>query len=291
MWRSFAPDRPLHRGDRRAELFVTASIGQIAAAAPAAAFFGVAGFVATGALLIWLAWRGSVSLGYAWQWYRIPVFLFRGSPWHMVPGPLIQGVLVTIGISIRAAVIALVLGTATAWVRLSVSPVRQGLARVHIEVIRGTPLLVQLYIFYFIFAPLIGIDRFWTGILALAIFESVFVAEVMRGAILAVPAGQWEAARALALRENAIWRRIIMPQALLPMLPPMAGILVSLVKDSAIVSVIAVFDLTNEGRNIISDTFMSFEVWFTVAALYLAMTIPLSGAVNLIERRVRRIRE
>ncbi|MGH6682285.1 MAG: amino acid ABC transporter permease [Bradyrhizobium sp.] len=274
----------------RAEGFVTSGIGDIAAADPTGAVIGSAAFVATLALLAWLTWRGSEQLGYAWQWYRVPVDLFRWTAGGPVLGPLLQGMLVTVGISIRAMVLALALGVVTAAVRLAGTAFLRGLVRGYIETIRGTPLLVQLYLFYFILSPLIGIGRFWTGVLALAMFESVFAAEVMRGAIQAVPPGQWEAARALGLRERVTWRHIIFPQAVLPMLPPLAGILVSLIKDSAIVSVISVFDLTYQGRNIISSTFMSFEIWTTVAVLYLIMTISLSALVNEVERRVRRRR-
>lgn len=271
---------------RHAEGFTSAGIGEIAAASPLAAVTGAVAFAATLVLLAWLTWRGSNQLGYAWQWYRVPAELFhRGAL-----GPLLRGTLVTIGISIRALGLALALGIATCFVGLAGTPFLRGLVRGYIEVVRGTPLLVQLYLFYFVVSPLVGVGRFWTGILALAIFEGVFAAEVMRGAIEGVPHGQWEAARALGLREPGIWRRVVLPQAVLPMLPPLAGILVSLIKDSAIVSVISVFDLTYQGRNIISNTFMSFEIWTSVAALYLVMTISLSALVNEIERRVRRRR-
>lgn len=273
-----------------AEGFVNAGIGEIVAADPIAAAIGAAAFTGTLALLAWLTWRGSEQLGYAWQWYRVPAYLIGQGAGGIIPGPLLKGMLVTVGISIRAMGLALALGVATAAVRLAGTPFLRWLVRAYIEAVRGTPFLVQLYLFYFIVSPLIGIGRFWTGVLALAIFESVFAAEIVRGAIQAVPPGQWEAARALGLRERIIWQRIILPQAVLPMLPPLAGILVSLIKDSAIVSVISVFDLTYQGRNIISSTFMSFEIWTSVAVLYLVMTISLSALVNEIERRVRRRR-
>ncbi len=280
----------LARRPRPPERYADARPGEIIAASPGVAALGALGFAATLFVLVWLAWRGSRDLGYAWQWYRVPHEIFRrvGGGWQA--GPLVEGLLVTLGVSLRAMVLALLLGLATAAARLAGTPFLRGLARAHIEIIRGTPLLVQLYLFYFILAPLVGLGRFWTGTLALAVFESVFAAEVMRGAIRSVAPGQWEAARALGLGERTIWRRVILPQTVLPMLPPLAGILVSLIKDSAIVSVISVFDLTNQGRNIISDTFMSFEIWFTVAALYLMMTLSLSTLVNGIERRVRRLR-
>jgi polar amino acid transport system permease protein len=104
--------------------------------------------------------------------------------------------------------------------------------------------------------------------------------------VLAVPRGQWEAARAVGLGVAVALWRVVLPQALSLMVPPLTGVLVNLVKHSAIVSVIAVADLATEGRNLISDTLMSFEVWLTVAALYLAVTIPLSMAAQALEGRL-----
>jgi polar amino acid transport system permease protein len=124
-------------------------------------------------------------------------------------------------------------------------------------------------------------------VLCLAVFEGAFAAEIFRGGIAAIPRGQWEGAWALGLSRQAAYRKVVIPQALRIILPPLAGLSVSLVKHSAIVSVIAVFDLTNEGRNVISDTFMTFEIWLTVAALYLLVTVTLSLAVQGLERRLR----
>jgi len=136
-----------------------------------------------------------------------------------------------------------------------------------------------------VLAPILGIGRFWTGILCLSFFEASFAAEIIRAGIQSIPRGQWEASLSLGLGRYATLRLVILPQAVQLMLPPLTGQAVSLIKDSAIVSVIAVFDLTNEGRTIISDTFMSFEIWFTVAALYLAVTMSLSGVASWLERR------
>ena len=111
-------------------------------------------------------------------------------------------------------------------------------------------------------------------------------AEVIRGAVSSVPRGQWEAARAIGLSSRQILREVVLPQALPLMLPPLTGVLVNLVKHSAIVSVIAVADLATEGRNLISDTLMSFEVWLTIGAIYLSVTVPLAAVARWIETRV-----
>ena len=137
-------------------------------------------------------------------------------------------------------------------------------------------------------APTLGIDRFWTGVLCLAFFEGSYAAEIIRGGIASVAKGQWEASQSLGLSRYAAFRSVILPQAMRIILPPLTGQSVSLIKDSSIVSVIAIFDLTSEGRNVISDTFMSFEIWFTVAALYLVLTLSLSALAGWVERVMRR---
>ncbi|WP_144186933.1 amino acid ABC transporter permease [Elioraea rosea] len=236
--------------------------------------------------MLWLIVNGATSFGYSWQWHRVPRYLgqsFEGSFW---PGPLLKGLGVTVEISAAALVLSLAIGLVTALARLRGSRLGQGVARVYLEIIRNTPLLIQIYLFYFVLAPIVGMSRWWVAVLSLALFEGASMSEAMRGAVLAVPRGHWESAAALGLSEGQCYRRVVLPQALRIALPALAGRAVSLVKASAIVSVIAVFDLTTEGRNIISDTFMTFEIWLTVAALYLLITTPLSLAAQGLERRL-----
>ena len=159
----------------------------------------------------------------------------------------------------------------------------------NLESIRNTPLLVQVSIFYFVLQPILGINNpLWTGILCLAFFEGSFASEVMRAGILSVPRGQWEAGTTVGLSRFQTYLYVLLPQAVPLMLPPLTGILVNLIKHSAILSFVAVFELTTEARNLIGDTFMSFEIWFVVAPMYLAVTITLSTFVGWLERRVRR---
>ena len=134
---------------------------------------------------------------------------------------------------------------------------------------------------------MVGIDRFWTGVICLTFYEGSFVAEIIRSGIQSVDRGQWEAGDSVGLRRRDIYRYIVLPQAVPLMLPPLTGQIINLIKHSSIVSVIAVADLTTEGRNIIADTFMSFEIWFTVAAIYLVMTVSLSVFVTWLEHRAR----
>lgn len=239
------------------------------------------------AVLAWLIYLGATSMGYKWQWYRVPRYIYRVIDGELIWGPLIRGLGVTITITLWATVIALLVGLITALLRLSRSYAGHLVSTLYLEVIRNTPLLVQMYLFYFVLSPIIGIDRFWTGVLCLAFFEASFISEIIRGGILSVPRGQWEGAAALGLSQTRVYTKIVLPQAVPIMLPPMTSAVVNLLKNSAIVSTIAIFDLTNEGRNAIADTFMSFEIWFTVAAAYLTMTISLSAIAAWLEARAR----
>ncbi|MEM9197288.1 MAG: amino acid ABC transporter permease [Pseudomonadota bacterium] len=245
-------------------------------------------FLFVGGLLVWGVIVGASQMGYAWQWYRVPRYLYRVIDGEIIWGPLVRGLWVTIEITLWAALLAFAIGLVTALLRLSRSFAGNAIATIYLEAIRNTPLLVQMYLFYFVLSPIIGIDRFWTGVLALAVFEASFISEIIRGGILSIPRGQWEGAAALGLRAWQVYARVVLPQAVPIMAPPMTSALVNLIKNSAIVSTIAIFDLTNEGRNVIAETFMSFEIWFTVAAIYLVITISLSAVAARLEAHARR---
>ncbi|PID63945.1 MAG: polar amino acid ABC transporter permease [Gammaproteobacteria bacterium] len=247
----------------------------------------VALFAVLVALLAFGIYLGAQSMGYNWQWYRLPRYFLRVVDGEIIWGPLVKGLIMTLRITLWGVLLAMLIGLATALLRLSRSWIGNLVATLYLELVRNTPLLVQMYLFYFVFAPIISIDRFWTGVLCLAFFEAAFIAEIIRGAILSVERGQWEGAAALGLRMPTIHRRVVLPQSLPIMLPPLTSAVVNLIKNSAIVSTIALFDLTNEGRTIIADTFMSFEVWFVVAAMYLVMTISLSAIAARLESRAR----
>jgi polar amino acid transport system permease protein len=245
-------------------------------------------FLAFVAVVVWLTLRGADAMGYNWQWYRVPQYFYRVIDGELIWGPLVRGAIETLKISGWSLVLTLALGLLTAVLRLSDSISGRILARGYMEAIRNTPLLVQLNLFYFVIGPIFGIDRFWTGVLCLAVFEGAFAPEIFRAGILAVPRGQWEASSGLGLSRLDTYRYVVLPQAVITMLPPLASLAISLVKHSAIVSVIALFELTTAGRDIISQTFMSFEIWFTVAAIYLVITLILSAFVSYLERRFRR---
>ena len=234
----------------------------------------------------WLIVQGAQSMGYNWQWYRVPQYLYRVIDGEFIWGPLLRGLWVTLQITLYSTVLTLLIGLLTTLLRMSDSFAGHALATAYLELIRNTPLLVQMFVFYFVLAPIFGIDRFWVAVLCLSFFEGSFAAEIIRAGILAVQRGQWEASYSVGLSSARTYRYVVLPQAVPLMLPPLTSLVINLIKNSAIVSVIAVFDLTTEGRNIIADTFMSFEIWFTVAAIYLALTITLSVLVGLLEKRV-----
>ncbi len=203
-------------------------------------------------------------------------------------GPLSRGLWVTVWISFVSGVFGLLLGLVAGLSRVSRNPTLRGLAIIYVEVIRGTPLLVQIFIFYFFIGTVLSLDRIVAGIGALALFTGAYVAEIVRAGIQSIPRGQSEAARSLGMTAGQAMRYIILPQAFKRTLPPLAGQFISLVKDSSLVSVIAITDLTKSGREVITSTFATFEIWFTVAALYFLLTAMLSQLVLWMERRLAR---
>jgi polar amino acid transport system permease protein len=235
------------------------------------------------AILGWLVWRGIEAMDYRWQWYRVQPFFYREIDGEIIWGPLVRGLIMTIKIASLAGLLAVLIGFFTALARMSGSFAGRIIATVYLEAIRNTPLLVQLFLVYFVLAPIIGLDRFWAGVLCLALFEGSFAAEIIRGGLHGVDRGQYEGADAVGLSTSDKYRYIIIPQSMPLILPPLTGLLISTIKHSAIVSVIALAELTTQGLNLVSNTFMAFEVWFIVAGLYLALTVTLSFAVTLFE--------
>ena len=249
--------------------------------------FDVIQFIVFSGALIWLTLRGADSMNYVWQWHRMPQYLYKIIDGEFILGPLVDGLFVTLEIGAYSIVLGLTIGLITAFLRLSESFSGRLLAKVYLEIVRNTPLLVQLFVFYFILGPILEMDRFWIAVLCISFFEGSFASEIMRAGILSVSKGQWEASDSVGLSRGQAYRYVILPQAVPIMLPPLVGILVNLIKHSAIVSVIAVFDLTTTGLDIISETFMAFEVWIVVAAIYLALTVTLSLCVSGLEKYFR----
>ncbi|AZV46286.1 ABC transporter permease [Nautilia sp. PV-1] len=203
------------------------------------------------------------------------------------PGPFILGIWVTIKISIISMIIAFIIGLIISIMRLSGIPALDYIGSVYVTVIRGTPLLVQLFIFYFIVATIFNLPRFWAGVMSLSIFYGAYIAEILRGAIQSIDKGQHEAAKSLGFTSIQRMQLIILPQALRKALPALVGELISLIKDSSLVSIISITDLTKVGREIVANTFSPFETWLTVAALYLMLTSILSFIGHRLEKKMK----
>ena len=202
------------------------------------------------------------------------------------PGPLLVGLWITIKISLLAGLLALVIGMLAGLGRVASNPAARNLAATYVEIIRGTPLLVQLFIFYFFVGTVLNLSAFVAGVCALAVFTGAYVAEIIRAGIEAVPKGQMEAARSLGMSYPQAMRHVVLPQAIRTSLPPLAGQFINLIKDSSLVSVIAITDLSKAGREVVSSTFSPFEIWFTVALMYLVLTGSLSWWVRRLELRM-----
>lgn len=244
-----------------------------------------AAFLIVIAVLTWITGTGTAKLGYNWQWYRVPQYLLTCEDGMWLAGPLIHGLMVTFEITGAGLVLAFSFGLITSLCRLSDSYLARMIARAYLELIRNTPLLVQLFFIYFVIAPIFDLSRFFSAVLALSLFEGAYASEIFRAGIVSIHRGQWEAAHSLGLTAFDTYRRIILPQAIQRILPPLTSQAISLVKDSALVSTIAVYDLTMRGREIISETFLAFEIWFTIAAIYLVINVSLSIVVSKMERK------
>ncbi len=211
---------------------------------------------------------------------------YLGSTFEWRAGPLLVGLWNTLWISAVASIFGMIIGLVTGLCRVSNNPTLRSLSITYIELIRGTPLLVQIFIFYFFLGTVLDISRIIAGISALAIFAGAYVAEIIRAGIQSIPKGQMEAARSLGMNVPQAMIYIILPQAFKRTLPPLAGQFISLIKDSSLVSIIAITDLTKSGREVITSTFATFEIWFVVAFLYLMLTMVLSQVIAWVERRL-----
>lgn len=239
--------------------------------------------VVMAALVCWLA--DAASGQYRWQWYRVWRYVGTWEDGVFTPGVLLDALGVTFQLTAASLLLALVIGAVLAAMKLSSSPVARLLASGVVGAVRNTPLLMQLFMVYFVIAPVLGAGPFAAAVLSLSLFEGAYIAEIFRAGMLAIPRSQWEAALSLGLSVPQAAGAVIVPQALRLVLPPLAGQLVSLIKDTSLVSAIAVADLTMRARVVITDTFLSFEIWLLTAAIYLTLTLMVSIPAKLLERK------
>ena len=201
-------------------------------------------------------------------------------------GPILNGLWITLKISFFAAILTFIIGTIVAFMKLSSYQFLKDIATVYITIVRGTPLLVQIFLFYFIVANIFELDRFVAGVLALGIFFGAYMAEILRGAIQSIDKGQLEAANSLGISKFQAMRHIILPQAFKRALPTLVGEMIALVKDSSLVSVISITDLTKVGKEIVANTFSPFETWIVIALVYLSITSVLSYIGHRLEKNM-----
>ena len=271
------------------------------------------------AITAFLAYKIEAQLNYKWNWGAIPQYLFRfdSSEARWVPNVLVLGLITTIRLSFWATILATIIGTLMGLARTSSRLFNKLIGGIYVELIRNSPPLVLIFIFYYFIGdqifPAIGIDRlsdvssvssrnlieslfaplalfptFLAALLTLAIFEGAYITEIVRSGIQSVEKGQWEAADALGLTKFQRMRRIIFPQAVKQILPPLAGQFISTIKDSAIVSVISIQELTFQGMELMATTYMTFEIWITITFLYFLLTFSCSLVIERFEKYLRR---
>ena len=271
-----------------------------------------------GSVVVWLLYQATLQAQYKWNWQVIPQYLVRfdetSGKW--VPGLIFQGVLVTLRLSVWATVLALVIGTIMGLFRTSCSRYRRMLGSGYVEMIRNIPVLVWIFIFYYFIGdrllpamginqvvlmdggPLSGILRlfmaepsrvpiFISGAVALAVYEGAYITEIIRAGIQSIDKGQWEASSGLGFSRMQQLRHVIFPQALRRVMPPLAGQFISTIKDSAIVSVISIQELTFQGMELMASTFLTFEVWITILAIYFILCLSCSLLVERFELHLK----
>ncbi|MBN2299504.1 MAG: ABC transporter permease subunit [Deltaproteobacteria bacterium] len=216
-------------------------------------------------------------------------FVFKYSViWESVP-VLLQGVKLTIWITIFGLIIGFIMGAAAGLAKTSRRKLPQRLAGMYIESIRGTPLMVQVMFIYFGLPLVLGmrVPPLAAGIVAIGLNSGAYIAEIVRGAIQSIDKGQTEAGRSIGLTRFQSMLFVIWPQAFKRMIPPLGNQFIISLKDTSLLVVIGVGELTRQGQEIIAYNFRAFEVWLTVAIMYLILTMTIAKLLNYFEKRMR----
>jgi polar amino acid transport system permease protein len=276
-----------------------------------------------GALIVafglYIIYKVSAGLSYRWNWSAIPQYFFRYDPdsGNWVPNVLVEGFLTTIRLSVWATLFATFIGVVLGLFRVSQSLFKRLLGGTYVELIRNLPPLVLIFIFYFFVSnqilPVLGVEEFIrtrgektqalmtfffaqpslfsafiSALITLSIFEGAYITEIVRSGIQSIEKGQWEAADALGLSKWQRMRLVILPQAIQRILPPLAGQFISTIKDSSIVSVISIQELTFQGMELMSTTYFTFEIWITITGMYLILTLTCSLTIAKLETALRK---
>jgi polar amino acid transport system permease protein len=233
-----------------------------------------------GAILLALIGVLALALGrleYPWDWSTV---------WR-AREQLAQGVWLTLVLSAGAMVVGFLLGTLGCLLRISRWDAPRFLGTCYVEIVRNTPLLVQLYVAYFCLASSIRYDNPpMVGVMALGVFAGAYITEILRAGVESIERGQTEAALSLGLTRLQALRHVIFPQAFRRVIPPLAGQLVSLIKDSSLLSTISITELTWRARTSAATNYTYFELYLAIAVLYLLLTFPLSRFSVWLERRL-----
>ncbi|MDC7223348.1 MAG: amino acid ABC transporter permease [Spirochaetales bacterium] len=227
-------------------------------------------------ILAGVFWFGFSRLGYRFAWETI--FNYRMN--------FLRGYGMTLIISLFALVLSLFLGILFGLGQSSgILPFRY-LSLFYVELVRGTPLLVQILIFFYVIANAAGLNnRFVVGVLIMSLFSGAYIAEIIRGGVESIGESQRETARSLGFSPYQTYRYVIFPQVLTRILPSLAGQLASLIKDSSLLSVIAIKEFTMAAREMNANTFSTMEAYIPLAVGYLILTLPISRLTRSLERR------
>ncbi len=269
--------------------------------------------------LVCFAYHLVTELNYNWNWSSVPGYIARfdenSGQWQT--GLLTQGLLVTLRLSIWSVMLALIIGTVMGIWRISPRPLLRMIAGSYVGLIRNIPPLVLIFIFYFflgdqimqatgitelsyslddnsspiiniLFGPVEQLPAFLSGVITMSLFEGAYITEIIRSGIESVEKEQWEASAALGFNRRNQLIHIILPQAFSRSLPPLAGQFISTIKDSSIVSVISIQELTFAGQELMSATYKTFEIWTLVIILYFILTFPCSIGVRKLEKKMNR---
>jgi polar amino acid transport system permease protein len=267
----------------------------------------------------YIIFKAATGLNYHWNWSVLPQFLVRfdqkSGSW--APGLLTLGLFTTIRLSVWSGILAIVLGVFIGLFRVSPSLFKRQVGGVYVGLIRNTPPLVLIFVFYFFigdqimsllgvehivyglsdgvrealswfFGPMNRFPRFLSALITLALFEAAYIAEIVRAGIDSVEPGQWEASAGTGMTRFQCLLYVVLPQALQRMLPALAGQFISIIKDSAIVSVISIEELTFQAQQLMTTTYRSFEIWILVLAMYFALTFLCSLIVRKLELTLSR---
>lgn len=225
-----------------------------------------------------------MDLNYDWHWNRVWRYFGHYGENGFMPGPILKGIWLTVAITFTGLVLSVLIAIVTVTLRLSAWPFCVFCAKVYTALWRATPLLLQLFMAYFLLSPLLKLSPFWTAVLSLSFFEAAYFSEIFRAGILSVHKNQWEAALSLGFDLRQTFLLVILPQAMRNVLPMLTNQAVALLKDSTLVSAIAIADLTMQSQTIVAETFLAFETWLLAGAIYLVLALFISLPGLFIEK-------